>query len=59
MEAALYDAAPGLVAALEARGHRVERTESYGGAHAILIDPETGQLLGGADPRRQGHVAGY
>ena len=59
MEAALYDAAPGLVAALEARGHRVERTESYGGAHAILIDPETGQLLGGADPRRQGYVAGY
>lgn len=59
METELYDAAPGLVAALEARGHQVERTISYGGAHAILIDPETGMLLGGADPRRGGYVAGY
>lgn len=59
MEAELYDASPGLVAALEARGHQVQRTESYGGAHAILIDPATGRLLGGADPRRGGSVAGY
>ncbi len=60
MEAELYDASPGLVAALEARGHQVERTESYGGAHAILIDPATGRLLGGRrSPPGGGSVAGY
>src|SRR5690606_33734651 len=30
----------------------------FGGAQAILIDPETGELRGGADPRRAGGVAG-
>lgn len=31
----------------------------FGGAHAVLIDPETGLIYGGADPRRGGGVAGY
>jgi gamma-glutamyltranspeptidase/glutathione hydrolase len=31
----------------------------FGGAHAILIDPEDGALHGGADPRRDGKAIGY
>src|SRR5690606_649532 len=31
----------------------------FGGAQAILIDPETGELRGGADPRRAGGVVAY
>lgn len=50
---------PALVAALAARGHDVRQVEPFGGAHAVVIDPQTGQLLGGADPRRGGYVAGY
>nr|MBO2477341.1 gamma-glutamyltransferase [Bacillota bacterium] len=31
----------------------------FGGAQAILIDPETGELRGAADPRRAGGVVAY
>jgi gamma-glutamyltranspeptidase/glutathione hydrolase len=31
----------------------------FGGAQAIIIDPKTGELRGGADPRRDGAVYGY
>lgn len=31
----------------------------FGGAQAILIDPDTGDLFGGADPRRAGGVVTY
>ena len=31
----------------------------FGGAHAILIDPQDGSLHGGADPRRDGKAVGY
>jgi len=31
----------------------------FGGAQGIVIDPETGILHGGADPRREGSVIGY
>lgn len=31
----------------------------FGGAQAIIIDPVTGKLYGGADPRRDGAVVGY
>ena len=54
-------------AALEARGHvfrplpGMERTEpgEIGDAHGILIDPQTGMRMGGADPRRGGAAVGY
>ena len=52
---------PGTVAALEARGHRVVggSPESFGGAHAIAIDSDTGTLTGGSDPRKDGCAIGY
>ncbi len=31
----------------------------FGGAQGILIDPKTGKLHGGADPRREGSVMGF
>ncbi len=48
--------------ALAGKGHEVALLEDWadvtGGAQAIAIDPEGG-FVGGADPRREGHAAGY
>ena len=48
--------------ALSGKGHEVELLEDWaevtGGAQAIAIDPDGG-FAGGADPRREGHAAGY
>ena len=42
------------------KGHRpVTRMGAYGGYQAILIDPETGVLMGGSDPRKDGCAVGY
>ena len=42
-------------------GHRVQRAggASMGGYQAIMIDPTTGMLHGGSDPRKDGQAAGY
>ncbi len=48
--------AAALQGALEARGHEVGVRELTSGLHAILI--AGGTLTGGADPRREGTVAG-
>jgi gamma-glutamyltranspeptidase/glutathione hydrolase len=54
---------PGTVEALERRGHLVERWEAWNGrvghAHGITVDPDTGTLAGGADPRSDGAAIGY
>ncbi len=55
---------PGEVRAeLERRGHHVELVEAFsaavGGGQGILIDPNTGALSGGGDPRRDGTALGY
>ena len=46
--------------ALERRGLRVARWRRrnlfFGGVHAVARDPESGELLGGGDPRRGGAV---
>jgi gamma-glutamyltranspeptidase/glutathione hydrolase len=55
--------APATIEELERRGHKVhrwpERDEQAGHAHCITIDPESGLLLGGADPRSDGAAIGY
>jgi gamma-glutamyltranspeptidase / glutathione hydrolase len=49
-----------LVRELARRGHRVERTPRNGGGYqGILIDPHTGMLHGGSEPRKDGCAAGY
>ncbi|WP_416898855.1 MAG: gamma-glutamyltransferase [Minwuia sp.] len=48
---------------LARRGHTLDRwadwNELAGHAHGILIDPETGYLQGGSDPRSDGAAIGY
>jgi gamma-glutamyltranspeptidase/glutathione hydrolase len=48
---------------LERRGHILDRwgdwNESAGHANGITIDPVTGQLAGGADPRSDGEAVGF
>ncbi len=44
---------------LAERGYHVERRTWIGQVEAIGIDPQTGERLGAADPRRQGAAAGY
>lgn len=51
------------IAALERRGHIVNRwgpwNEKAGHAHGITIDPQSGILSGGSDPRSDGAAIGY
>jgi gamma-glutamyltranspeptidase/glutathione hydrolase len=42
------------------RGHRViAAVDAFGGFQGILIDPATGVLMGGSDPRKDGLAIGY
>jgi len=49
--------------ALEERGHKSMVKKDwdpwFGAVQTVLIDPETGAILGGADPRRDGAAAGF
>ena len=48
---------------LTQRGHVLEPIGNYsmlvGGGQAVMIDPESGARLGGADPRRDGYALAY
>jgi gamma-glutamyltranspeptidase/glutathione hydrolase len=42
------------------KGHQiVQAMGEFGGYQAIMIDPETGVLMGGSDPRKDGCVVGW
>jgi len=45
--------------ALIRRGCQIKERGSIGDAHGILVDPTTGKLWGGADPRMDGVAVGY
>jgi gamma-glutamyltranspeptidase/glutathione hydrolase len=51
----------GTLEGLAVKGHRIVSAtpESFGGAHAILIDPSSGVLMGGSDPRKDGCAIGF
>ena len=48
---------------LERRGHRILgddfETNQFGGGQGIIVDPDSGVLLGGSDPRKDGCALGY
>ena len=46
---------------LKRRGHQIVSgaSESFGGAHAIMIYPESGVFVGGSDPRKGGCAVGF
>jgi gamma-glutamyltranspeptidase len=46
-------------AALTAQGYQVERTTYMACVQALRIDPTTGLLSAGADPRAEGGVAAW
>jgi gamma-glutamyltranspeptidase/glutathione hydrolase len=52
--------AEGVRAELARRGHRiVPGSDVFGGFQGILIDPATGVLMGGSDPRKDGLAVGF
>jgi gamma-glutamyltranspeptidase/glutathione hydrolase len=52
--------APAVRASLVQRGHRVtEAIGAYGGYQGIMVDPRTGVLMGGSDPRKDGLAIGF
>ncbi len=47
---------------LARRGHELEMVGDWGGpgsAQAIMVHPESGALIGGSDPRRDGYAVAY
>ncbi|MDP9366372.1 MAG: gamma-glutamyltransferase [Chloroflexota bacterium] len=50
-------------AELARRGHAVRAIDDWtyvmGGGQGIMVDPDSGALLGGADPRRDGYALGW
>lgn len=61
-ELQMEDRFPGeLVEGLKSKGHAVSLAGpwSFGSTSAVLLDPESGVLCGGADPRRDGHTAAW
>ena len=46
---------------LKCRGHQIVSgaSESFGGAHSIMIHPESGAFIGGSDPRKGGGGIGF
>lgn len=51
-----------VLGALEKRGHDIVRLPDWspivGGAQGIVVDAESGAMMGGADPRRDGYAIG-
>ncbi|MSP41304.1 MAG: gamma-glutamyltransferase [Deltaproteobacteria bacterium] len=52
---------PSVKEELTRRGHQVVggNPESFGGAHMILVHPESGAFVGGSDPRKGGCALGF
>ena len=48
---------------LERKGHQFNRlgdwSASVGGGQGIMVDPDSGAFMGGADPRRDGYAIGW
>jgi len=47
------------IATLKGFGHSLTNVKRIGNAQGVLLDPKTGLLMGGPDPRRSGAAIGY
>lgn len=56
-----YGTPQGTFDALEALGHEVRwgNAAAFGGAQAVMVDPETGTYFGSSDSRKDGAAIGY
>jgi gamma-glutamyltranspeptidase/glutathione hydrolase len=65
IEAAKVGLEPGIAQSIKddliRRGHQVVggNPESFGGAHAIFVNQESGAFVGGSDPRKGGCALGF
>ena len=50
---------PDTIKMLEEMGHKLDRRGYWGDAECIMIDPKTGERLGGSDGRNNGKAIGY
>jgi gamma-glutamyltranspeptidase / glutathione hydrolase len=50
---------PDTITMLEEMGHKLDRRGYWGDAECIMIDPKTGERLGGSDGRNNGKAIGY
>lgn len=48
-----------ILAGLEKLGHRLSPPGNGGAVQGVYIDPETGAMAGGSDPRRDGHALAW
>jgi gamma-glutamyltranspeptidase/glutathione hydrolase len=52
--------APAVLRSLQERGHRLlDGRGAMGGYQAVMIDPDTGVLMGGSDLRKDGLAIGW
>jgi gamma-glutamyltranspeptidase/glutathione hydrolase len=51
--------APDVVESLKTKGHRIGDRAIFGNMNMILLDPATGTILAGIDPRQEGYAVGW
>ena len=51
--------APEIVEALKKKGHKTGDRAIFGNMNMIQLDPATGAILAGADPRQEGYAVGW
>ena len=50
---------PEIIDALKKKGHTIGFNAIFGNMNMIMVDPKTGGLLGGVDPRQEGYAVGW
>jgi gamma-glutamyltranspeptidase/glutathione hydrolase len=50
---------PDTIAVLHAKGHKLIARHFWGDGECIMIDPKSGERLGGSDGRNNGKAVGY
>jgi gamma-glutamyltranspeptidase/glutathione hydrolase len=51
--------APEVVEGLKRKGHKIGDRAIFGNMNMVLLDPATGTILAGVDPRQEGYAVGW